>query len=322
MRSALLGLLGLALGGLGALGYSHYLGEGKQLADLQGQLATTVASLTKANEETKTAKSESDALSAQVQQLSATNDKLKQQVASAAQTTATPAAFPINPFGGNMGGMVKEMMARESDAKFLLLKSRLHLTPEQETAVKAAMDEDSKRMEKMTSTMLAGGKIDPQAAAADFKNVKTLDQTLDEILTPEQKTEYQQMKTDEKTSAAETMASVELNQMVPALQLSDTQKDQAYSALAQVQLNAQDPNWIKNNMSGGSNPIAILDAQAKAKEDALAKILTPDQLATYHQQAQSQLEMQKEMMQKYMPAAGAAAGASPANPAPAPSSGQ
>ena len=49
-----------------------------------------------------------------------------------------------------------------------------------------------------------------------------------------------------------------------------------------------------------ANPIAFLDAQAKAKEDALAKILTPDQLATYHQQAQAQLDMQKSMMQNYL----------------------
>ena len=51
----------------------------------------------------------------------------------------------------------------------------------------------------------------------------------------------------------------------------------------------------------------MLDARAKAKEDALAKILTPEQLATYHQQAQSQLDVQKAMMQKFMPATATAA---------------
>ena len=96
------------------------------------------------------------------------------------------------------------------------------------------------------------------------------------------------MKTDQQSSAAETTATFEMNQISPLLQLSETQKDQVGTALYQVQLDTQDPAWIKNNVPNSSgNPLAVLDAQAKAKEDALAKILTPDQLATYHQQAQS-----------------------------------
>ena len=99
------------------------------------------------------------------------------------------------------------------------------------------------------------------------------------------------------------------------LQLTDAQKDQAYSALAQVQLETQDPTWIKNNANiSPGNPTAMLDAQAKAREDALAKILTPDQLATYHQQAQSQLDMQKAMVQKFMPPGAGAVSVAPTNP--------
>ena len=127
---------------------------------------------------------------------------------------------------------------------------------------------------------------------------------MQDILTPEQKTGYQQMKTDEKNSSAEMSASIQMNQLTPLLQLNDSQKDQVVNALYQTQLDTQDPDWIKKNVSNvAGNPMAILDAQAKAKEDALAKILTSDQLATYHQQAQSQLNMQKAMMKSFMPAA-------------------
>jgi hypothetical protein len=311
MRSTLLGLLGLALGVIGALGYSHYLGEGKQLAVVQDQLSKVTTNLTKAADDTKAAKQESDAMSAQIQQLSSTNEKLKQQVASAAPAPA-PSAAPANPFA-NMGGMMKTIMKQRTDSRFALMKSRLHLSPEQEAAVKAALDEEAEQSEEMTSKMFSGGKVDPQAMA-DLKAHKSVDQTLNDILNPEQKTQYQQMKTDEKNSAAETMASVEMNQLGPALQLNDSQKDQVYSALAQVQLQATDPTWIKQNATA-SDPVAILDAQAKAKEDALAKILTPDQLATYHQQAQSQLTMQKAMMQKFMPQPAAAAPANNSAPA-------
>jgi hypothetical protein len=310
MRASLLvALTCLATGVLGALGYSHYLGEGKQLADLQDELSAANASLAKVTQESRQAKSETDAMSAQIQQLTSTKENLTHQL-DALKSAAPEAAAPSapNPMAG-MAGMMKAGMAQHEQQQLLLLKSRLHLTPEQEAAVKVALDEEARRGEEMASKMFSGGKIDPQTMA-DLKDFKSVDQTLDDILTPDQKTAYQQMKTDQKDSAAETVATVEMNQAAPLLQLSDSQKDQVYTALYQVQLNSQDPAWIKNNLSSSTDPLAVLDAQAKAKEDALAKILTPDQLAAYHQQAQSQLDMQKAMIQKMSsPAAGAPAAA-------------
>jgi chromosome segregation ATPase len=319
MRNAIVGAMaGLIFGAACALGYSHYLGEGKQLADAQDQLSKATANLTKATEDTKAAKQETESMTAQIQQLSSTNEKLKQQVEIAAQAP-TLAAAPANPFA-NMGGAMKEYMARQSESKFQLLVSKLHLSVDQQAALKAAMDDENKRNQEMTGKMFSGGKIDPQAMA-DLKSHKTVDETMNEILNPEQKTQYKQIETDEKNSAAETVASVEMNQFAPALQLSDSQKDQVYTALTQVQLQASDPDWIKNNMTPG-NTAGFLDAQAKAKEDALAKILSPDQLATYRQQAQSMLDMQKAMIQKFTPASAAAAPANNAAPAnSAPSSG-
>ena len=308
MRNILIALVCLAVGALGALGYSHYLGEGKQLADLQDQLATANTNLAKASTDMKLAKRESEALSAQVQQLTSTKDDLKKQLdeAKSAAPAAAGPATAANPFA-NMGGMMKAVMAQQSESRLQLLIKRLNLTPEQIAQVKAAMDEESKRGEEMALKIQSGQKIDPQAMAADYKNFKSVDQTLNQILTPDQKVAYQQMQTDQKNSAAETMASIELNQLTPMLQLSESQKDQAYNALAQAQLQSQDPKWIKANATM-SDPTSILDAQAKAKEDALSKILTPDQLATYHQQAQSQLDMQKSMMQKFRAQGGSGTG--------------
>jgi hypothetical protein len=307
MKTALLAMVCLIVGILGALGYSHYLGEGKRVAELQAALDDSNSKLAKASQDTAQAKSETDAMSAQIQQLTATKQDLTKQVddLKSVSSAATPApdAFAI-PNAGSMAGIVKSQMENQNATRLQLLKARLHLTPDQEAAVKAAMDAEEKRTEEMTSKMFAGGKIDMKALAAESKNVKSVDQTLDEILTPEQKTANQQMKTDEKNGNAETMASMEMNQVAPLLQLTDAQKDQVGNALYQVQLDSQDPEWIKKNTpSSTGGPLQMLDIQAKAKEDALAKILTPDQLATYHQQAQSQLQLQKTMMQKFMPAA-------------------
>ena len=72
MRSTVLAAIGcLILGALGALGYSHYLGEGKQLADLQAQLSDSQAALAKAKQDGIDSKKETDAMSAQAASLPA-----------------------------------------------------------------------------------------------------------------------------------------------------------------------------------------------------------------------------------------------------------
>jgi hypothetical protein len=73
--------------------------------------------------------------------------------------------------------------------------------------------------------------------------------------------------------------------------LSEAQKDQVYSALYQVVLDEKNTGYTPSNFE------SVMDAQAQAKEDALAKILTPDQLAIYTQQVQSRLQFQKAQMQ-------------------------
>ena len=308
MRNLLLGLVvGLALGGSGVFAYTHFLGEGQQLVQAQSQIASTKASLTQATQDSQQLKDENTSLSSQVQQLTTRNDQLKHQIEQSPASDAATAS-PATPAATPMAGIMKAAIAQQNQQKLLLLESRLHLTPEQDAAVKAAMDEESKRTEEMTAKMFAGGKVDPQS----LTGFKSVDQALDDILTPDQKTTYAQMKTEEKSGAAETMASSEMNQVAPLLQLSDAQKDQVYSALYQVQVNSTDPNWVKNNLPTSTDPTAILTAQAKAKEDALSKILTPDQMTTYHQQLQSQLEMQKTMMQKFMPQTSGATGSAPA----------
>ncbi len=91
-----------------------------------------------------------------------------------------------------MGGMVKAGMEQHNQEKLFLLNTRLHLTPEQEAAVKVAMDQEGKLGLEMLSKMSAG-KTDPHdpQTMADIKamsqGIKSVDQTLNEILTPEQK---------------------------------------------------------------------------------------------------------------------------------------
>jgi len=283
MRNALLGTFaGLVIGTVSALAYSHYLGDGKLLANLQAQLDAANASLAKAAQEKQRMAKETASISDQVDHLLAANDDLKHQMDGAQKpTTPAVAAPPINPV--TLAGMVAGMFRGggfQTQQRMFLLQSRLHLTPDQATAIKAAMDADAKvRRDIMQQIFRNNGKVDPQTAA----NANTLDQTLATVLTPVQQTAYQQVQAEEKTSRVDTSATVQVNQIAPLLQLSDTQKDQVFNALYQVQMAAPEPASLMTN----PNAASIMAAQAKATQDALAKVLTPAQMALYQQQGQS-----------------------------------
>lgn len=302
MRGILLGgLAGLVIGISGTYAYEQYFGDGAQLAQTQAQLDAAKTSLAGTTTDSEQLKSENDALSAQVQQLSSRNDELKQQVEQVKENATANSGG--SGAGNPVAGMMKASMEQQFEQKLLLLKSRLHLTPEQEATLKAAMDEELKEAEEM----MAAGKFDTQALGS-LPGAQALNKTLNDILTPEQKATLQQIQTDEKNNAVETVATFELNQLTPLLQLSDSQKDQVYSALAQVQANITDPNWVKNNLSGATDAASVLQAQANAKEQALVNILTPDQMAIFRQQVEQQLEEQKALVTKNSQGSGASPG--------------
>jgi hypothetical protein len=310
MREIAIAVVGLILGAAGALAYSHFLGDGRELAELRARVDDLQANLASIKQRNQKGQQETQALTEQVQQLASTKDALQKQVDDFKGQAATTATAP-KPLPSNfMSNMIKAHMDQQREQRFQLLKERLHLTPEQAAALKAAMDAESKFATDAAAAMMSGGKIDTSRPPG-FKSV---DQTLNDMLSPDQKTAYEQLKTDEKNSSAETLATFQMNQVAPMLQLNDSQKDQMVSALEQVQLNASDPAWIKSNVTNSADPTSILEAQQKARNDALAKILSPEQLNTYEQQAQSQLDMQRQMMQQFHPgtSAPAAAGTSSA----------
>jgi cell division protein FtsB len=269
MRFLIMGALtGLIIGTVGALGYSHYFGEGRRLAELQAELSAVSASSGHVAEHGKELSSETDAMSSQIDQLAATNDKLKQQVADLKKNGPAPGGFVIpTAMLAPMADRFKTRMEQQHQQKMLLLKTRLHLTPDQEAALQAEMDGETKKMQEMSASVMQSGKFDPGAFAGMNRGQQGIDQTLDSILTPDQKTAYQQMQADQKKAQTETAATAEMNEVAPLLQLNDTQKDQVYSALYQARVDGQDP---------------------ATKQAALAKILTPDQMSAYQQQSQYQ----------------------------------
>ena len=279
MRNILLGTLaGLLIGTIGALAYSHYLGDGKLLADLQAQLDAAKANLAKTAQDKQLQAKATSGVSDQIDHLMASNEDLKRQLDDLKKTPGVTAPS-INPM--TLMGLMRGMGAGlQGQQRMVLLQSRLHLTADQAAAIKAAMDADNQARRGVMQQMFRNnGQIDSQAAA----KANTFDQTLATVLTPDQQTAYKQVQADEQTSRADTSATMQVNQVAPLLQLSESQKDQVFSALYQVQMTAPDPTSLMTN----PNAASVMAAQAQATQDALAKILTPDQMALYQQQGQS-----------------------------------
>ena len=97
MRNVILGTAaGLLVGTLGALAYSHYLGDGSLLADLQAKLDAANADLAKAKSDKQQYAKETSGVSSQVDDLEKSNEDLKKQLADLknAPQAARPAPDP------------------------------------------------------------------------------------------------------------------------------------------------------------------------------------------------------------------------------------
>ena len=271
------------------MAYSHYLGDGSLLTDLQTQLTEVNGKLQKSEADRKFLAEQNKCSSDQLDSLVSSNEQLKKQLAGGTPATDTAAAAPATPTispdlirglmgmmrGGGPGGF------RSPEQRMFLLQSRLKLDPDQAKAIKAAMDADNQaRREAFRQARENGGRPDAQALAA----ANTMDKTLAEVLSPAQQTAYQQEQADEKTARAESAATSQVDNLMPLLQLTDDQKGKAMNALYQQQMGTGDPASLMTN----PNPLGALAQQGQSMQAAMKQVLTPDQYALYQQDQQVQ----------------------------------
>jgi Spy/CpxP family protein refolding chaperone len=293
MRNAILGTVaGLLVGSVGAVAYSHYLGDGSLLADLQSQLDSANTKLAKVQSDEKYLREQYNSETEQLNQV--LNSRQGTDATTAPSASATPAAVPLSIGGVQITpDMIRGFLAmssrggpnggafRSPEQRMLLLQSRLKLTPDQTKAIKDAMDADQQaRRDAFRKARETGQPPDPAALAAS----STLDRTMASVLTPEQQVQYQQVQADEKTARAETTATAQVDNLVPLLQLTDDQKEKAMTALYQQQLSAPDPA----SLAGNPNVLGTLAQQGQTVQAALKQVLTPDQYTLYQQSEQLQ----------------------------------
>lgn len=166
-------------------------------------------------------------------------------------------------------------------AKLEALKVRLKLTPDQEARLRAILEAEQKKHLEFADWFRKDG-------LSSSEQIK-------QLLAPEQLESYQAYEEEERDSAYQSMANMELMQVQSLLQLSDEQKDKVFEALYNSQKSGLSPKDA--NGQEITDPKAAVEKQMDARLDALRPILTPEQLQIY----EKHLNSQKDMIKAFMP---------------------
>ncbi len=282
-----------------------------QCEQLKGQLSTAEA-------RTEELKAENAALTAQLESLktnttsTATNESGSASAPSSASQSPFAAMFggdgKSNQFGEAMSSMMKAVMQQRLDAKMAALKTRLHLSEDQEQNLRAILEAQSARATDMTAKLFEG-----KASKEDLQQSGSAGDTeaeIKQLLSPDQQADYEQYKVEERQTNAQMMANSEMLQIQSMLQLDQSQQDRVYNALYDLSLKQMTP------VADGTGSPKDINQAFDAKVDALRPILTPDQLQSYQKYIDSQRQMVNSMMGSFTGSVANSAAGSPNGPAP------
>lgn len=220
--------------------------------------------------------------------------ELEHQVTDLAKPGPPPAPAGGPPAAPRMTGMSKMMsvaMKQQAEMKLAALKSRLHLTDEQATALQDLLKKQTDQQVEVATKMFEG-----KLTAEDMKSRPAFDfdNQLKQMLDAEQWTGYQQYKTEEQQRNAQMASQAEVMQLSPMLQLSVQQQEQVGSILRQQyqQMMSQRPD------SGlpTSDSVQRVEQLFDSKKEALRAVLTPEQMQSYEKFVESQREMVRSMI--------------------------
>jgi hypothetical protein len=191
---------------------------------------------------------------------------------------------------------MKAAMQQQVEMQVGALKLRLGLTAEQEAAVRDVLGRYFGRGAEVASKMMEG-KLSKDEMRKLHMTPKDLDAELKEIFTPEQQAAYEEYQVEQRRTQAEMMANVQLAQMQAMLQLREEQKDAVFDVLYEQAEKQLDPKTMAASVEKGDFRKVLQEQQTRLRT-ALAEVLTPEQLAIYDKQ----LESQRDMMKAFLPA--------------------
>lgn len=248
---------------------------------------------------------DNEKLLARLQAVTSSNDVMK---ATASTSVGKPTEV-VNPFAAMFGGgedgtnamasamqkMIKGQLEQQLETKMNRMKAKLRLTPEQEAQIREILTKANDQALAMTEKMYSGN-----AKAEDLKEGSSLasasPKAIEELLTPEQKNQYEAMQKEEQQGNARLMANAEMLQMQNSLGLTQEQQDKVFGVLYQQSLDTIAPGANDNN----SDPAGAMEKAITRKVEALRGVLTDEQLKSY----QDLQEQQLKLIQAFIPKTG------------------
>ncbi len=226
---------------------------------------------------------------------------LRSQAEAETRRLATPladagesAGDSTNAFSRGMGEAMKGVIANQLEGRFARLKQKVHLTPEQETAMREIMAKQVEVAAGAAQKVLAG-KMTREEMRRVQESTGNPEEQIKALLTPDQQSAYQEYHQEENRSTARMAANAELLQLQSTLQLSEEQENQVFATIYDQTLSTME-GGAALALPAGADPAAVLEWQMNQKAKALEGVLTAEQMESYQRYQQNQLKFLKMMM--------------------------
>ncbi|HTI70616.1 MAG TPA: hypothetical protein VMF06_11660 [Candidatus Limnocylindria bacterium] len=189
--------------------------------------------------------------------------------------------------------MIQAQMETQINGQIAQMKSRLNLTPEQETSIRLFLQNQMKAGSELGMKMLSGSATQEEIEAAQKTVSGVTDINL--LLSPEQRVEYTKMQTEEKQNGARLMANQNLLQVQSTLGLTQEQQDKLYSVFYDSAFST-----LGGNSGGEGQASSPLDLRGRMEKEvaAMKGILTPEQIDQYRALQEQQINMVESIMKK------------------------
>jgi RNA polymerase sigma factor (sigma-70 family) len=238
--------------------------------------------------------------------------KLRHQarVNSAAKEAASAAAPIPDYFKNAMATGMKtatDWKAKHAAQVLERMKQKLGLRPNQEEKIRTLMlakiQEDSDRTLQVMS-----GELTPDAAAKLRQQQTPEEAQILALLDGQQLQSYTEFKAEETVTAAQDSARSTTDQIRKTFDLSDTQADQVYGSLYQLNLADQTGNTGKATGEGdpSAQVSAVQEQHLNRELNVLSGLVDPVKLEKYRTEKQADIDRMAEMLKSLMPANGKA----------------
>jgi RNA polymerase sigma factor (sigma-70 family) len=218
------------------------------------------------------------------------------RVESEAAALRTQLALQQNQ-SNQISGSMDELMnnAREQQVKVRLsrMKESLKLSSEQTDAIREILMRQS-RATSAGVKQVSSGKFDKEELRKFRTEVGNVEEQIKSLLTPQQLEGYSTYQQEEAMYSARLSANSELVQMQSSLDLTQEQQDRAYAILYECNFNLMNSKSVQSF----TNPADEMQWFVDQKTEALKTVLTTNQMESYRQQQNAQLQVMKDITSK------------------------